>query len=549
MDENDKIGDPSTIAAANASTRRRWPPRWFVLQSLASLGVIAWAMRTDIFFDATLNNIIIWVTLFLTLITFASWYFFFSGYTRRARAVTAIMSLCGLTVLPILFRIDGVTGTLAPSNLTWRWQPEHDRRLPEPESASGSDMSGDSRQADLIETNRDSFAQFLGPNRDGQLPTSQLPPKLSDATFRLAWRQPIGAGWSGFALVNRFAVTLEQRDETEWITCYDVENGNLVWSHGIEARHESVMGGVGPRSTPTIASGRVYALGGTGILRCLDGTQGKLLWQRNISTEFGMTPELEEAEIPWGRSNSPLVVDDLVIVPVGGHGAQRKSLVAFAASTGEIVWSAGDHQVSYSSPLLATLHGERQIICAMEDAVVAHDVTTGSLLWETAWPGPTNSQPNVSQPIVLPGNQLVLAKGYGGGCRLLQVAKDATGWHLEQLWHQPAVLRTKYTNAVFYEGHLFGLDDIILSCVRIADGKRIWKRGRYGHGQILRVGNDLMVMSEQGKLAIVGLTAEGFSERYRFQALTGMTWNTICLAGSDLLVRNGEEAACYRIAR
>ncbi len=142
------------------------------------------------------------------------------------------------------------------------------------------------------------------------------------------WRQPIGAGWSAFAAVNGYAVTMEQRDEQELTTCYEISSGQLVWANGVEARHATTIGGIGPRSTPTIHEGRVYCLGATGVFRCLDGSDGTELWRHDLQQEFGVQDESQG--VAWGCAAAPLIVDQLVIVPAGGPADGRKySLVAY----------------------------------------------------------------------------------------------------------------------------------------------------------------------------------------------------------------------------
>jgi outer membrane protein assembly factor BamB len=144
------------------------------------------------------------------------------------------------------------------------------------------------------------------------------------------------------------------------------------------------MGGVGPRSTPTIAGGRVYALGATGILQCLEGSTGKLVWEHNLLEIYGLTQAESELEVMWGRAASPLVVDDLVVVPAGGKSGKTRSLVAFRAEDGEKVWEAGTDQIAYASPSLATLGGQRQIVIVNEKTVTGHDPATGKQLWSEA---------------------------------------------------------------------------------------------------------------------------------------------------------------------
>ena len=164
-----------------------------------------------------------------------------------------------------------------------RWSAVHDRGLGKVESQPAATT------IDLATTTPSDFPQFLGPARSNWIAGPDLAREWTGDEPKLLWKRPIGAGWSAFAAVNGYAVTLEQRGEEEWVTCYEIATGNPVWGHATKARHENPLGGIGPRSTPTIHQGRVYALGATGILRCIDGANGKLLWQDDLQKRYGLT--------------------------------------------------------------------------------------------------------------------------------------------------------------------------------------------------------------------------------------------------------------------
>jgi outer membrane protein assembly factor BamB len=281
---------------------------------------------------------------------------------------------------------------------------------------------------------------------------------------------------------------------------------------------------------------------------CLDGATGEVLWQDNILERYGVQPG-EDKGVVWGRSASPLVVDDLLIVPAGGpNGAPCVSLAAFHKDTGELVWEAGDRQVSYASPVLATLCGLRQILSVNEDNVSAHDVNTGKELWSYDWPAGSSSRPNVSQPVPLDEQLVLLSRGYGGGSLLLHVElSDGDEFQVGEVWRSRRLLRTKFTNVVVHEGCICGLSDGILECVDAESGTSWWKAGRYGHGQILGVGDLLLVQAESGEVAVVEATPSELRELGRFAAIEGKTWNNLCLYGRFLLVRNSKEAACYEL--
>jgi outer membrane protein assembly factor BamB len=178
--------------------------------------------------------------------------------------------------------------------------------------------------------------------------------------------------------------------------------------------------------------------------------------------------------------------------------------------------------------------------------VSGHAVDTGQTLWQHPWPGQSSGRASASQAVPVGDDRVLVSKGYGGGAELFRVASNAGKWSTERIWKQ-SVLKTKLTNVVVHQGHVYGLDDGILSCVELETGRRRWKRGRYGHGQMLLAGDVLLVLTESGELLMVDPIPERHQVLGRLPVLDGKTWNNLCLYGPYLLVRNAEEAACYEL--
>lgn len=380
------------------------------------------------------------------------------------------------------------------------------------------------------------FPQFLGPGRDGILRGFRLARDFTAQPPHRLWRQPVGDGWAGFAVVGDLAVTQEQRGDDERVIAYDLRTGRVRWSHTDRTRYQTFIAGIGPRATPSIAGGRVYAMGGTGILNALDLATGRLLWSHRVVEENG-------AELPqWGKAGSPLVVGQRVIVSAGGTSG--RSLVAYDAISGAQVWAAGQDESSYSSPVVADLAGRRQIVIFNSRTIAAHDPETGALLWVHAWPP---GSPNVTNPVPLPGDRLLVSAGYGLGAKAYRIAPRADGALEARLdWESPR-LKSKFANIVLHGGFVFGLDDGVLTCLDPATGERKWKAGHYGHGQLLLVDDLLLVQTEEGEIVLIEPNPDGLRELTRFAALEGKTWNPPALAGALLVVRNDREAAAYEL--
>lgn len=490
--------------------------------------------------DPAIINLITLIAGFVACVSLASWFFSRSGYSSTVRKWSAV-ALVGLgMVAAATVRLDGFSGDMAP-RFAWRWSPRSDTTLlpvEHPVETIGVDLS---------ETAPTDFPQFLGPERSAFVPGPELERDWVAHSPKLLWKQPIGAGWSAFSVVRDYAFTLEQRGPDEWVTCYEVETGKPIWGHSIRARHETTLGGIGPRSTPTVIDGRVYALGATGVLRCLDGATGKVLWMDDVLKRVGVTAGEDLASVAWGRSNSPLVYDNLVVIPAGGKPGKTRSLIAYDKITGKVAWMKGDKQISYASPTLATLGGKRQIIITNEDTVAGHDAETGDELWTFPWPGLSNQNASASQPVVIGDDRVFISKGYGGGAAIYEVTEKNGRWSPRLVWANPRVLRTKFANVALIDGFAYGLSDGILECAAIDSNESKWKKGRYGNGQLLAVGKSLLVVSEKGELIHLEATPEGNRELGRIQAIEGQTWNNLCLSGNRLLVRNGQEAACYEL--
>jgi outer membrane protein assembly factor BamB len=220
--------------------------------------------------------------------------------------------------------------------------------------------------------------------------------------------------------------------------------------------------------------------------------------------------------------------------------------VAFDRSSGERRWTTGDEQISYVSPQVVAFGGRQLIVSVNEGHVAGYDPADGHEIWEHPWPGHSNSDASCSQAVPIDDRRLFLSKGYGIGAAVFEIEKnDAEPWTLREVWRNAGLLKTKFTNVAIHGGHAYGLSDGILECVRLSDGKRIWKGGRYGQGQVLRVGELLVVQAESGEVAIVDCSPQKLRERCRIAALDGQTWNNPCVTQGRLLVRNAEEAACY----
>ena len=488
-----------------------------------------------------------------------------SNGIRRATMIVTILAACGSIAL---VRTGGVTGSFA-IDLHWRWSLTPEERLlaqsgnepaaspsapaaiapapagsktpaepivKQPSSQPGHEPAAVPPAPAGVETDAE-WPGFRGLHRDGIIPGVKIRTDWTVSPPVALWRRPVGPGWSSFAARGDSLYTQEQRGSDEVVSCYRLNTGQPVWTHRDPARFWESNGGAGPRGTPTLSNGRVYAFGATGILNALDAGDGAVVWSRNAASDTG-------TEVPtWGFSSSPLVAGDVVIVAVAGR------LAAFDLASGRQRWLGPDGGMSYSSPHLVTLDGVAQVLLLGGNGAVSVAPADGKVLWEHSWPGV-----GIVQPAQIEDGGVLIAttssSAAGLGTRRLAVLHRPSGWTVEERWTSTG-LKPYYNDSVIHKGHAYGFDGSILACIDLEDGSRKWKGGRYGNGQLILLPDQdlVLVVSEEGELALVAASPEQYTELARVPAIEGKTWNHPVLIGDLLVVRNDQEMAAFRLPR
>ena len=517
--------------------------RWFPLLWIGGLASIcAWFWNADV--DPGITNSVLHGAVILSTVGFATWCAFFSGWSRNLRWLLALvptMMVAGhyLQFSPVEAVIDGDVGIVG-----WRWRgdaPDKQLKLPEIEATTALDW----------QTTPNDYPRFLGNGYWAEVSGIELATDWETNPPKELWRKKIGGGWSAFSIVGNYAITQEQRDENELVTCYEVQTGEIVWTHADPVRWDprgaGSLGYAGPRATPTIHEGKVYTQGATGILNCLDARTGEVIWSHDTLDKHGAE------NVMWGKSCSPLIVDDKVVVSVGG--TENQSVVAYNLETGKQVWASGNYRSSYGSPIVAELAGVRQVISVDEGFATARRADDGKPLWEFEWDSNSDTASSTSQPVPVSGDRLFLSKGYGHGSLLLQISSaDSQAWQVEPAWRGgiKPVMKTKMGNVVIRDGYVYGIDDVNLQCIELETGKKQWKKRRrpkFGHGQIMLFGETILVLSEVGELILVEASPKKYRELASIRVFNDgqITWNNPAFSSPYLLVRNAEEAACYEL--
>ena len=493
---------------------------------------------------------------------------------RRATLVATILIACGVWTLA---KTGGFSSSFE-NDLMWRWaQTPEDRLVADPSTAlpaastvatsvdatgrtevlrygSGSDGrtqvprydAGDdpTTEAALMVPAMNAGAEwpgFRGPRRDGIVRGVRIETDWAKSPPVPLWRRPIGPGWSSFAVHADRLYTQEQRGDDEIVAAYNITTGKPIWSHRDATRFWESNGGAGPRATPTLSNGRVYTFGATGILNALDASSGAVVWSHDVAADT-------HTQVPmWGFASSPLVMDGVKIVVVGASG----TLAAYDLATGKPRWVGPNHAVSsggsYSSPQLVAIGGVDQIVLLSEAGATSVAPADGKVLWEH----PLAGSPILQPALTADGDLLIHMMDMAGGLgiRRLAITHEPGGWTAKERWTSDG-LKAMFNDFVIHKGHAFGFDGSILACIDLADGRRKWKGGRYGSGQLVLLPDQdlLLVLSEEGELALVSATTDKFTELAKVPALEGKTWNHPVLIGDVLLVRNGEEMAAFRLA-
>ncbi|MEM6455252.1 MAG: PQQ-binding-like beta-propeller repeat protein [Acidobacteriota bacterium] len=511
-----------------------------VLLALLALGVIAAHLLIE---NNDQNAVMLTIAAGLLAAPLILLWLLLSGpFSWRGRVAVLAVLLAGVWLTPRVLVFRGWTGNLLPL-IEWR-----------------SSGPGDVVRADgsIVLDDDLRWPGFLGPARRGVSPGPALDPDWDASPPQLLWRRPVGSGWAGFAIAGNAAITLEQHAAEgsndlaraeQRVVHYALDSGEIVWSHTLTGGFTEALGGPGPRTTPAIADGRVYAADAVGRVVALDLASGDLVWQVDLFATY-------DAPVPqYAYASSPLLIDDpeqpgerLVVLAAGGPNGHL--LVAHDADDGSPRWHGGDGRLGYASPILLTLAGVPQIVSFNAASVTGHDPASGRVLWTHPW---TSGTPIASTPLALRGHGLgndtvLVSSGYGHGTSRLRLRRSPDGaMEVETLWHSRR-MKAKFTNLVQYEGSVYGLDDGVFVCLDPETGERRWKRGRYGHGQTVRRGGHLLVQTEDGDVVLLDADPEAHRERGTLAALTSKTWNPLILVGDVLVVRNDREAAAYRLA-
>lgn len=376
------------------------------------------------------------------------------------------------------------------------------------------------------------WPQWLGPDRTGVSTETGFLKSWPKNGPGVVWKKNLGEGFSGISVANGSVFTMFAEGDDEFVVCLSEESGNEIWRFRTGGMFEEWQGGNGPRSQPTVDGDRVYVLGAEGWLYALNVVNGDKIWAVDLVDGLG-------GRFPrFGFSNSALVEGDLLFV----EAATRKgTFLALRRTNGEVVWASQNDVASYSSPIAVDLAGARQVIYFSGDAAVGLSPVDGSLYWRYPWK--TSYDLNIATPIFVPPDQIFISSGYDHGAALLRIEAGADGMAATRVWESRR-MKNHFGTSVLVGDYLYGFDNAILKCIEARTGKEQWKHRGYGKGALIYADGHLLLLSDNGRLALARATPEGFKERAGAQVLTGKSWTMPTLANGRVFVRDMRKIVC-----
>jgi len=374
------------------------------------------------------------------------------------------------------------------------------------------------------------WPQFLGPRRDGSSSDPRVAERWRRDGLRVAWRVAVGVGYSGIAIANGRLFGMDSVDGDEFLFARRTSDGHELWRVRTARSPKDVYGGLGPRVTPAVWEDQVFTVSAEGEALSVD-TAGGPLWHRPLRAELGWRPPAE------GTASSPLVADGRVYLMNGG--TQGRALLALDARTGRVLWTAQDDQPSYSSPVRFDSHGVAQALFLGGNALFSVDPGSGRLLWRYAWPTPDFV--NAASPLVIAPDRVFISSGNDQGAALLRVLPAPGGaLGVEEVWRHRG-MKNHFNNSVHHEGVLYGFDGRFFTALDLGSGALRWRERGFGEGSVVRAGDHLVVLGEEGEIALVAPHRDGLRVLFRQVVLSGRSWTPPSLAEGAIFLRGLSE--------
>lgn len=385
------------------------------------------------------------------------------------------------------------------------------------------------------EESENKWTQFRGEDRSGKSMESLEGVDWLTCSPKLVWKKELGSGFAELTILNdkMYTMTSETIDSitgSEFLAGYELKTGVELWRQRIDSIYFDPDGwGDGSRTTPSIDGDHIYCLSGHGKLSAHQIEDGDIIWQIDLKAKYGST------EPRWGFSTSPIILQDLLIMEVGG--TEDKTFVAFDKENGKVVWNYGNGNASFNSPLLTTIDNQLQIIFANGKTLYSFN-PKGDTLWTYAMPfgGIT------AMPLLVENNKIFLSGIRNPGFVIVEINDNKASEFI-----RGTSMKTDFNTAIYHDGYIYGFHVASLRCISAETGEVKWTKRGFGKGSLMMVDDILLVLSDKGKLIIVEAKPDAYEELKSVQALEGKSWTAPSFVNGKVYVRNLTHMACYKI--
>ncbi len=385
--------------------------------------------------------------------------------------------------------------------------------------------------------------QWRGPNRDGISYETGVLKHWPKNGPDIVWRIAVGDGYSGISVSNSKLFTMWDEGDSQFLFCLDAQTGKELWRYSVGKNFKNGWGN-GPRSTPLVSKNIVYAISTEGLVHAVNIIDGKTRWTHDLKAKYG-------SQIPvYGYSSSPLVEGEKLFVEAGGK--ESYAFIALNKETGDLIWHSQTDLPSYSSPIAVTVNKTRQIVFLSAEGLYSVSPKDGSLIWHYSWNArcPSTGVPvNTTTPIFIVPNKMFISGGFGTvtGAAVVQLQERNEKFIAEKLWNS-SEMKNLINSSVFFKNFMYGFDDKILKCIDVRTGKTKWETPGFKRGSLIAADGHLIVLGENGNLALVEATPEEYREIANVKILSGKCWTSPSLANGKLYLRNHEEMVCLDVA-
>jgi outer membrane protein assembly factor BamB len=387
------------------------------------------------------------------------------------------------------------------------------------------------------------WPQWGGPQRDFKTRATGLRARWPASGPRQLWNRSLGEGHSAIVADGGQLYTMYRKGEQEVVIALDARTGKTIWEYRYPApylRGMDMSYGDGPHATPLIAGQSIYTAGSTGKLFCLEKTTGKLRWSHELWQGF-------TGGTHTGYSSSPLAYKNTLIMQADGAG---RSLMAFDLNSGRVVWQALNFRISNSSPIIINVDGQEQLVVYTHNEILGADPSNGTLLWAHRIAAQWNFHFNISTPVWGPGNLLFASSAYGIGGRVLHLSRRGDRTIVKEVWRSERT-RVHKENAIRLGDLIYAstghLGPAFFTAIDVKTGGVLWQDRRFSHSNALYADGKLIILDEDGRLALATPTARGLNVHGQVEILTSRSWTAPTLVGRTLYLRDRKKIMALQL--